>query len=105
MSGDAETGTSYFTCEDSSLEIVSDSNYYSTAPMFFITNTNSKISLKNCAFKYGSNVFLNVKGTTEWGDEGKNGGDVVLKITNQDGYKVNYECKYSLEKKITIKVL
>ena len=84
MSGDAETGTSYFTCEDSSLEIVSDSNYYSTAPMFFITNTNSEISLKNCAFKYGSNVFLNVKGTTEWGDEGKNGGDVVLKITNQN---------------------
>ena len=83
MSGDAETGTSYFTCQDSDLEIVSDSQYYSTAPMFFITNTNSEIDLTNCNFKYGSKTFLNAKGTTEWGDQGKNGGDVVLKITNQ----------------------
>ena len=87
MSGDAETGTSYFTCQDSDLEIVSDSQYYSTAPIFFITNTNSEIDLTNCNFKYGSKTFLNAKGTTEWGDQGKNGGDVVLKITNQKNWR------------------
>ena len=84
MSGDAETGTSYFTCEDSSIEIISYSDYYTTAPMFFITNTNAEIDLTNCDFNYGSNIFLNAKGTTEWGTEGSNGGDVVLKLTNQN---------------------
>ena len=99
MSGDAETGTSYFTCEDSSLEIVSNSNYYTTAPMFFITNTNSEISLKNCVFTYGSKIFLSVKGTSEWGTAGSNGGDVVLKLTNQ-----NIEGNFVIDSISTLKI-
>ena len=99
MSGDAETGTSYFTCEDSSIEIVSDSSYYTTAPMFFITNTNSEISLTNCDFIYGSKTFISAKGTSEWGTEGKNGGDVVLKLINQ-----NIEGNFVIDSISTLKI-
>ena len=35
MSGDADVGTSKFTCKDSTLEIESSSSVYSSAPMFF----------------------------------------------------------------------
>ena len=58
MSGDADSGTSTFTCESSSIEILSSSDYYSSAPMFFITNTAANIILNSCTFIYGSNTFL-----------------------------------------------
>ena len=84
MSGDAETGTSTFNCKSSSLEILSSSSVYSSAPMFFITNTDSVINLEGCTFTYGSGIFLNAAGTSEWGTSGSNGGDVTLTLTNQD---------------------
>ena len=84
MSGDAASGTSTFNCDKSTIEIQSSSSYYSTAPMFFITNTQSKINLEECTFKYGSGVFLNAAGTSEWGNSGSNGGIVTLSLINQD---------------------
>ena len=54
QSGDADSGTSYFTCDKSSLEIVNTSNYYNSAPMIYITNTAANISLTGCDFNYGS---------------------------------------------------
>ena len=84
MSGDAASGTSVFNCDKSSLEIQSSSSYYKTAPMFFITNTQAQINLEECTFKYGSGVFLNAAGTSEWGSSGSNGGVVTLTLTNQD---------------------
>ena len=84
MSGDAEDGTGVFNCEDSSLEILKDSSLYTTAPMFFITNTKAVINLKDCRIKYGSNIFLDIKGTTAWGNEGSNGGEVTLNLDNQE---------------------
>jgi hypothetical protein len=84
MSGDADVGTSTFTCKDSTLEIDSSSSVYSSAPMFFITNTDSAINLEGCTFNYGSGTFLNAASTTEWGTSGSNGGDVTLTLTNQD---------------------
>jgi len=84
MSGDAASGTSVFNCDKSSLEIQSSSSYYKTAPMFFITNTQAQINLEECTFKYGSGVFLNAAGTSEWGNSGSNGGVVTLTLTNQD---------------------
>jgi len=48
MSGDADSGTSTFNCESSTIEILSGSNVYNLAPMFFITNTDASINLNNC---------------------------------------------------------
>ena len=84
MSGDAASGTSTFNCDKSTIEIQSSSSVYSSAPMFFITNTQAKINLEECTFKYGSGVFLKAEGTSEWGNSGSNGGVVTLTLTNQD---------------------
>ena len=84
MSGDADTGTSTFTCTSSNFEIDSSSSVYSTAPMFFITNTDSAINLNSCTFTYGSGTFLSATGTSEWGKSGSNGGSVTLTLNNQD---------------------
>ena len=84
MSGDADEGKSQFNCQNSNMEIESTSNVYSSAPMFFITNINTEINLNGCTFKYGSNIFLNVSGTNEWGKIGSNGGNVSLTLVDQD---------------------
>ena len=90
MSGDAASGTSTFNCDKSTIEIQSSSSIqtsssvYSSAPMFFITNTQAKINLEECTFKYGSGVFLYAAGTSEWGNSGSNGGVVTLTLSNQD---------------------
>ena len=84
MSGDADSGTSTFNCKESSIIIHSSSSVYATAPMFFITNTDAIINLENCNFNYGSNIFLNTEGTSEWGSTGSNGGVVTLNLVNQN---------------------
>ena len=53
MSGDADDGISTFNCENSNIEIQSGSSVYSSAPMFFITNTDAFIKLNGCTFTYG----------------------------------------------------
>ncbi len=83
MSGDADEGVATFTAEDSTLTILSTSDYYTTAPMFFITNTEAVINLTNTKLVYGSNILLSIKGTSEWGNSGLNGGVVTLNATNQ----------------------
>ena len=83
MSGDAGEGTGTFNSTNSTLEISSDSNYYKTAPFFFITNTKAVINLENNTLKYGSGILLSAKGTNEWGNSGNNGGNVTLNATNQ----------------------
>lgn len=84
MSGDAGEGTGTFTAENSSLSINSNSDYYKTAPMFFVTNTDAVINLTNTKLSYGSGTLLNAKGTDEWGTSGSNGGNVTLNATNQE---------------------
>ena len=83
MSGDADEGTASFTAEDSSLAISKDSEYYKTAPMFFVTNTSAEISLTSTKLSFGSGVLLSVKGTSEWGMSGSNGGIVKLTASDQ----------------------
>lgn len=83
MSGDAGEGTGTLTAENSTLEIQSTSDYYTTAPMFFITNTDAVINLTNTKLVYGSGILISAKGTNEWGKEGSNGGNVTLNATNQ----------------------
>ena len=51
--------------------------------MFFITNTDAIINLKNCQLTYGSNTLISNKGTTEWGTTGTNGGNLTLNAENQ----------------------
>lgn len=83
MSGDASEGTGTFTATNSSLTIDSNSSYYKTAPMFFITNTDAVINLTNTKLSYGSNILVSAKGTSEWGKSGSNGGNLTLNAKNQ----------------------
>ena len=82
MSGGADNGTSQFNCQN--MEIESSNNVYSSAPMFFLTNTDVKINLNKCNFKYGSNIFLNISGINEWGESDSNGGNVIVNLNNQN---------------------
>lgn len=79
MSGDAEVGEASFTAEGGSITAKS-------GDMFYVTNTDCTISLKNVAFKLANEVFLRVEGNSSgrgWGQEGSNGGDVVLNAEKQ----------------------
>ncbi|MBQ5399100.1 MAG: hypothetical protein IIU14_06675 [Ruminococcus sp.] len=83
MSGDAGEGTGSFSATDSTLSIDSKSDYYKTAPMFFITNTDAEIDLENTTLNFGSGVLLSAKGTSEWGNSGSNGGNVTFNASKQ----------------------
>ena len=84
MSGDADVGTSLFDCENSVLSIDKSSDYYSKAPMFYITNTKANINLKSSTFNFGSGILFDISGQNQWGNEGSNGGDVNLTTTDED---------------------
>ena len=83
MSGDAASGVSKFDATNSKLTISSKSAYYKTAPMFFVTNTQATITLKNTALNFGSGVLLKAAGQSQWGTSGSNGGKVVFNAINQ----------------------
>ena len=83
QSGDAASGTSSFTCESSTIEILSSSDYSSSAPMFYVTNTASNIALTGCTLTFHSGTFLTVS-EGSWGTSGSNGGTVTMTLTNQE---------------------
>ena len=83
MSGDADEGTGTFSATDSNLSIMESSDYYQSAPFFFMTNTDAIINLENTTLSYGSGILLKIEGTSEWGTEGSNGGNVEFNATNQ----------------------
>lgn len=83
MSGDAGEGTGNFTATGSTLSIDKGSKYYKTAPMFFVTNTDAVIKLTDTKLDFGSGTLLSAKGTTEWGQQGSNGGTVSLQASRQ----------------------
>ena len=68
MSGDADVGTSTFTAKNSVLSVLSDSEYYKSAPMFHVTNTKAVINLESTELKYGSGTLLDVSGQNQWGN-------------------------------------
>lgn len=79
MSGDADIGEAYFTAEGGSITGLS-------GDMFYITNTDCTISLKDVAFTLANDTFLRVEGNSSsrgWGTEGANGGDVILTAEDQ----------------------
>lgn len=79
MSGDADIGEAYFTAEGGSITGLS-------GDMFYVTNTDCTMSLKDVAFTLANDTFLRVEGNSSsrgWGTEGSNGGDVILTAEDQ----------------------
>ena len=83
QSGDADTGTSYFNCDSSTIEILSNSTVYSSAPFFYVTNTDAIIYLCNCTLIFGSGILL-LADEGDWGSSGSNGGTVTMTLENQN---------------------
>ena len=80
MSGDADVGEATFSAEGGSITA-------KTGDMFYITNTDCEITLKDIAFTLANDVFLRVEGNSSsrgWGTEGANGGDVMLTADSQE---------------------
>ena len=83
MSGDADVGTSTFTAKDSALSILSDSDYYESAPMFHVTNTKAIINLEKTELNFGSGTLLDVSGQSQWGTVGSNGGQLTFNAKDE----------------------
>lgn len=80
MSGDADVGEATFSAEGGSITA-------KTGDMFYITNTDCEITLKDVAFTLANDVFLRVEGNSSsrgWGTKGANGGDVTLTADSQE---------------------
>ncbi len=75
FSGDAEVGTSSFTMNGGSLNA-------SVGPLFYITNTESIIELKDANLSSASGTLLTAS-TDRWGNTGSNGGVVTFKAENE----------------------
>ncbi len=84
-SGDANEGIANFAAISSNFTIFENSTNIETAPMFFVTNTEAKITLLGGnKFNYGSGVFLKADTNTEnWGTSGSNGGTVSLYVKGE----------------------
>lgn len=83
MSGDASEGTASFIAVNSTLALSETAAEYTTAPMFFVTNTDAEIDLTNTTLNFGSGILLKIAGTDQWGTSGSNGGDVDFNAENQ----------------------
>ncbi len=71
-------------CDSSRLGFLPNSNGYSSAPLFFVTNTKTTINLNQCHFLYGSGTFLKASQNSHWGTLGENGAEVILNLVNQN---------------------
>ena len=80
MSGDADIGEAYFTAEGGSITGLA-------GDMFYVTNTDCAISLKDVEFTLANDTFLRIEGNSSsrgWGTHGANGGDVILTAESQN---------------------
>jgi hypothetical protein len=75
FSGDAEPGTSVFTMNGGSLTA-------EDGPIFYTTNTRTRINLKGAELKGRSGIFLKAS-AGRWGRSGSNGADVTLTAENE----------------------
>ena len=82
-SSNVDTGVAVLNITNSDFTIPEDSSYYTTAPMFHVTNTEALINIDNCNLKFGSNTLLEVNSQTLWGRIGSNGGIATLNANNQ----------------------
>ena len=75
-SGDASVGTSIFTMRGGSMTCLSGS-------MFYVTNTDSVISLEDAALTLSEDGTLLICSAGRWGKDGRNGGNCTLNATSQ----------------------
>ena len=77
MSGDASVGTSHFTARDSAIT-------GKNGDLFFVTNTSAVIDLENNTLvnEDADGGLLRIQAGA-WGTSGKNGGTVILNLTDQ----------------------
>jgi hypothetical protein len=78
MSGDAEGTKGTFTMSGGEL-----SNTASKGPLFFVTNSTAIINLKDVTVTAASGDLI-LAGANRWGNEGSNGGTVVLTADSQN---------------------
>ena len=79
MSGDAAVGEASFSADGGSITA-------KTGDMFYITNTDCTIDLKDVALTLANDTLLRIEGNSSsrgWGTEGANGGDVVMTAESQ----------------------
>lgn len=79
MSGDADVGEAEFSAKSGSITT-------KAGDLFYITNTDCKISLESVNLTLANDVLLRVEGNSSsrgWGTEGANGGNVILTAKNQ----------------------
>lgn len=77
MSGDADVGTSSFSAKDSKIT-------NNKGDIIFVTNTTTVINLENNEIVNNDSEGVFLKATTaKWGNQGSNGGNVSLNMTNQ----------------------
>lgn len=79
MSGDADVGEASFSAKSGSITA-------ETGDLFYITNTDCRISLENTDLNLANGTLLRIEGNDAsrgWGTKGTNGGDVTLTAKNQ----------------------
>ncbi len=76
MSGDASVGTGNFTAKNSTITT-------NKGDTFYITNTDAVITLTNNKFTNTDGDFMRIE-AAKWGTSGSNGGNVTLKLSDQD---------------------
>ncbi len=79
MSGDAQIGEAYFEAEGGSITS-------KAGDMFYVTNTDCEIVLKDVALQLANDTLLRIEGNSSrrgWGTQGANGGDVILMADDQ----------------------
>lgn len=76
FSGDAGVGTSVLTMKDSKMTAVE-------GPMFYCTNTRTKLTLENNELISHTGSLLKAEANQRWGQQGKNGAQVTLETKNQ----------------------
>ncbi len=86
QSGDAETGTASFTMTNGSLtskvKAGAKGTTNNTGALFYVTNTDAKVSLTNVKLSNASNTLIRLA-SDRWGTSGKNGGKLTFNANNQ----------------------
>jgi hypothetical protein len=78
FSGDAEGTEGTFTMTEGALAHTAENG-----PLFFVTNSTAYINLTHVEVTAESGVLANASATERWGNEGENGGTVILNADDQ----------------------
>lgn len=90
----SRAGSGKFGTLNSTLSITNSSDVYTTAPMFFVTDTTPEITFDNCKPEFGSGLFLNATGTESWSNTNYNDDLVNLKVKGKTSLGKIYANSY-----------